>query len=271
MPTNLRNLQIDEGSLVDKGANQHAEIKLFKNHSDSEGREHMDDIDKAGAKLSTKSKGIIRQTIDALRGIDGLEDLEITETKKGDSMSENEDMQKRIDELQIEADKVNELTKNVEDLTKQLADNEPEDVLKGASDEVIEKMVDMQKQLDEAKADASSANEAVLAKRYEDMASELENLGEVAKTADMIRKAHDAGFGDELVEALTSASAIVKANGTIMTELGSDADTDGNADSKLDKLAKKYQEDNSVTYEAAVLAVVKSDEGRKIHSERGDI
>lgn len=273
MKSKLRNLEITEGSLVDKGANQHAAVMLFKNHSDSERGEHMDDIDKAGKTLSAKNKSKLRQAMDTIMGVIGTED-KTTETQKGDSMSENvEDMQKRIDELQPEADKVEGLVAQVEELNKKLEDlnkveDEPEDVLKGASEEVQKAMKLMEDRVAKAESDAKDANEAVLTKRFADMATELK--GESDKNADMLRKAHDADFGDELHEMLKALSAQIDES-TLTDEVGSSSETENDADQKLETLAKAHADKHDTTYEQGVAAVLRTPEGRKIHSERGDI
>jgi len=271
----LKNLEITEGSLVDKGANQESKVMLFKN-SAPEGGETVEELEKKGATFNAQNLGILRQFLNSLRGMPGID----IETKKGESMSDEngteeipEDVQKRIDDLQTEADKVNGLESQIEDLTKRVEElnkDEDEDILKDASEDVKKAMVDMQKQIDEARKEAKEAKDSQHNQEIVAKAGELTAIGSVETVTEMLNKADEAGLLEDVEGILETLKGQIEANDAITKEFGVDTDSETSPEAKLSQLVKAYAEEHDVSEAKAMKPVLATEEGQRLYNERGE-
>ena len=251
MPTELVNLNLEELSLVDKGANQFAKAPIFKaDTSNGDNTEMTETVVKMSEEMDKKIKDYMK-------------------AKGVDRKTAEEAMMKSFDV----ADEVETLKSDNEKLRKALLDEgfkiTQEGIHKKAPEEFIEyggeqiNKADVPapilKALEEAEIEKA---DAALTKRAE---AELPHFKtEVAKS--LLVAVEKMDEVDMLMEALQAAD---KAFADKMEEFGK-SDVDGEfatANDKMESLVKAHMDTNNLKksdYAKAYAAVAKTDEGREV-------
>jgi hypothetical protein len=358
MATKLKNLKINEGSLVDKGANQEAEVVLFKRDKEEGGElglldkvkerikkffpdeavgvsdvldekeihQELFEIDdalrisvnsileddtldnkraaiaetlsqylqelvdsgivKIGRKVSGGRMSVLKEVMSAMgKAIESLgvmlEEVEGIE-KGSDSMpiSEEvlktlpEDVQVEIAALQKDADEMQHLVTKNEELTKKVTELEKPDetedeILKGASPEVIEKFEAMQKQVDAANEIAKAEQEARITKEYEDKAGELSLVGSKEEVARMLRSADEVSeeHGKSVYETLKANHKRIEQS-DLLKETGSGGtDDSAGAYAKIEAGGMEIAKSENISKEQGIAKFMKTEEGAKLYEE----
>ena len=191
-----------------------------------------------------------------------------------------EDVQTQIAELEKNASKAEDLlTKNTEletKITELTKEEEPkEDILKGASPEVLEKFEAMQKQVDESKEKVNEANEIAKAeketritKQYVDEASDLSHVGNTDTIAKMLRSADEIGEdeGKQMRETLKSAEKRITES-DLLKEVGSDAAGEDSAMGRLQAMADELVQKGDITPEQAFTNVLNTPKGKELYKQ----
>ena len=267
---------LEDDSIVDKRAAIGETLSQYLAELVSSGIVKVDKVPK-------QRMGLLKSLGEAIEGLDKVMEIE----KGSDSMSIDEkvlkdlpeDVQAQIAELQKDADENAELvTKNEELTTKvdelvtkvdELTPEPKEDVLKGATPEVIEKMEAMQKQLDSAEAVAKAEKETRITKEYNDTASkELNELGDTETFAKILRGADEVSpeHGKEVLEKLKSANARVKGS-DLFKEHGSDGEGETDVYSKIQARSAEIAKSEGITKEQAEAKFLKTSEGAELHKQ----
>jgi len=257
MPNLLKQLELDELSLVDRPANKQAMVSLYK-RDNSEGDTMENEVEKMSDDMKAKLKPFMDK---------GMSE---DEAMKMYNMSMKKDVQGPLDEVDTVKAELGLAKAEVDRLSKALEEAgyivkaesveksvEPEFVTYG--EEQINK-ADIPAVILKALEEAEVAKaDAILVKHAE---AELPNFDiEVAKSL-------VANFGDEetIMQALKAAD---KAFADSMTELGK-SDVDGEfatATDKLEALVKSYMDDNKMKksqHALAYAAVAKTDVGKAL-------
>jgi len=292
--TRLTNLKVTEGSLVDKGANQEAEVVLFK-------REGI--LEKVGRKISGGRMKVLKELMAAFEDVtqklgtmfadietgtqkgahmpidekvlndlpdevkQHIEDLEKSKTESDEKFSAKET------ELEESVTKGKELEVKVEELEKseKTDEDKKKEILKGASDEVIAKMDELQKQVDSANEIAKAEKEARITKEYEDKAKDLPNVvGSVEEIAKQLRVADEGGIGEQVHKQLKAMNEQAK---TILKESGSagTGGVGGDADAKIEAGGAVIAKAENISKEQGVAKFMETDEGKALYSQAGGL
>lgn len=270
MPNLLKQLELEELSLVDRPANAQAMVSLYKrDNSEEETMEKAykmtEDQEKNLDNLPPKVRAKIRENMDKGMSYDeAMKAMHDEDMKKADEAT--------AEELEIETLKASEvaLKEENERLRKSLIDNgyviKADTIEKKAEPEYVEydgeqiNKADIPAPILKALEEAEVAKaDAELTKRAEEA---LPNFNiDVAKT--LIAKFDT---DEAVMEALKGADAVF---GESMEEFGK-SDADGNfatAQDKLDALVKSYMDENKLKksqYAVAYAAVAKTDEGKAL-------
>lgn len=264
MPNLLKQLELDELSLVDRPANAQAMVSLFKRDNSQE-EEMTETLEKMGydedkVKAYMKEKGCGRaEAMEALKMQEPMEKSEEIDPVIA------EDLEKAVDEGVLES-----LKAENEMLRKALIDNGF--VIKA---EAVEKKVEPEYIEYEGESINKADIPAVILKALEDaeLAKADAELTKRAKEAlphfaEEVAKSLVAEFGEVegVMEALKAADATFAES---MEEVGkSDAEGEfATAADKLESLVKSYMEENKMKkgdYARAYAAVAKTDEGKAL-------
>ena len=267
----LADVQLDEISLVDKGANQHAKIAIWKR---ADMKEKYDD-------LTPAQKKSMKMYMD--KGMDEAAAYKacMGETKKGDGQVTNEELTKQLEALQTQ---VTDLTKRAEeaeaakaDLIKsaeeaglevaegKIAKRAEEEYVEIGGEKVAKALVPapVLKALETQAADIAkmqaAAKNVELAKRGE---TELPNLAGTALVKGKLLEA--IGDDAELLKSLKAADAtIAKA----ASEYGANTIDEGSATYRLNKMATDTAAAKGIPFESAYAEVTKAGEGLKLLAE----
>ena len=269
MPNLLKNLHLEELSLVDRPANAQAMVSLFKRDNSVEETTKMDETMEAKVKAYMDDKGCGRE--EAMKALD-------MKTEKAEEASE-EVAEKAEPEFDVEALKADydRVTAENENLRKGLI--EAGYVIKA---DAIEKKAEVEMMEVEGEMVVKSDIPAPVLKALE--AADVAKLEHEIEKADIeltkragdtlphfatdVAKSLVAKFYEDeaIMEALKAADAAFEA---AMQEFGK-SDVDGefatSAD-KLDALVKSYMDDNQLKksdYHKAYAAVAKTDEGKTL-------
>lgn len=267
----LANVELDEISLVDKGANQHAKIAIWKR---ADMKEKYNDLTPAQRQAM---KGYMDKGMDEAAAYKAC----MNETKKGDDQVTVEELTKQLEALQTQ---VTDLTKRAEDaegardaLVKSAEDAgldiEDGKIAKRADDEFVE--------IGGEKV-AKSAVPAPVLKALEAQAADIAKMKEDARKVELAKRGDaelpnlagtslakgrllEAVAGDEeLVKALKAAdAAIAKA----ATEFGSAEIDEASPSARLNKMASEYAVAKGMPFESAFSEITKSGEGLKLLAE----
>ena len=275
MPNLLKNLHLEELSLVDRPANAQAMVSLFKRDNSVEEITKMTDEMEAKVKAYMEEKACGKEEAMKALGYDMMkseeEAIEAPEPVEVDKAEEVEEAPEAV-EVDVEALKADVETLKAENerLRKGLIDNGY--VIKA---EAIEKKAEVEMLEVEGEMVVKSDIPAPVLKALEAAAVEKADI-ELTKRAGEalphfsvdVAKALVAKFAEEeaIMEALKAADAAFEA---AMQEFGK-SDVDGefatSAD-KLDALVKSYMDDNQLKkseYAKAYAAVAKTDEGKSL-------
>ena len=267
MPNLLKNLHLEELSLVDRPANAQAMVSLFKRDTSEEEITKMTDEMEAKVKAYMEEKACGKEEAMKALGYDmeKAEEAEAAEMEK----SAEEATAEEIDLDTLKAD-VETLKAENERLRKGLIENGY--VIKT---DAIEKKAEVEMMEVSGEMVAKSDIPAPVLKALEEAAVEKADIeltkraGEALPHFDIsVAKALVAKFSDEeiIMEALKAADAAFEA---AMQEFGK-SDVDGEfatAADKLDALVKSYMDDNQLKksdYAKAYAAVAKTDEGKTL-------
>jgi multidrug efflux pump subunit AcrA (membrane-fusion protein) len=278
MPTLLKNLMLDELSLVDRPANAQAMVSLFKRDDSQEDVIKMNDEMEAKVKAYMEEKGCGKEEAmkalgyDMEKADDAEADLEKAAEEVTEEVTEKADEDQTAEAIDIEALKadVDALKAENEFLRKGLIENGF--VIKA---EAIEKKAEVEMIEVEGEMVVKSDIPAPVLKALEAAAIEKADIeltkraGEALPHFDITAaKALVKSFGDNeaVMAALLAADKSFEA---AMQEFGK-SDVDGEfatAADKLDALVKSYMEDNQFKkseYAKAYAAVAKTDEGKAL-------
>lgn len=279
MPTLLKNLMLDELSLVDRPANAQAMVSLFKRDDSQEEVNKMNDEMDAKVKAYMEDKGCGKEEAMKALGYD-MEKADAAEEQEADleksAEEAAEEATEKADEGEAEVDiealkaDVDTLKAENEFLRKGLIDNgfviKAEAIEKKAEVEMIEVQGEMV-----AKCDIP----APVLKALEAAAVEKADI-ELTKRAGEVLPHFDVNAAKSLVKSFGDDEAVMaallaadKAFAAAMQEFGK-SDVDGEfatAADKLDALVKSYMDENQLKkseYAKAYAAVAKTDEGKAL-------
>ena len=260
MPNLLKNLELEELSLVDRPANAQAMVSLFKR--DTSGEEMTEEVEKMSDDMKAKLKPYMDKGMSEEEAMKACqEDM----TEKSDSEPEAE--MTEVDTLKAENER----------LRKSLIENGY--VIKA---DVIEKKAEVEMIEVEGEMVAKSDIPAPVLKALEVAKAEAEAAAiekadiELTKRAEEALPHFDVAVAKPLVKAFSEEEAIMealkaadKAFEAAMAEFGK-SDVDGEFDSasdKLDALVKSYMDQNEMKkseYAKAYAMVAKTDEGKAL-------
>ena len=267
MPNLLKNLHLEELSLVDRPANAQAMVSLFKRDTSEEEITKMTDEMEAKVKAYMEEKACGKEEAMKALGYDmeKQEEAEAAEMEK----SAEEATAEEIDLDALKAD-VETLKAENERLRKGLIDNgyiiKSDAIEKKAEAEMMEVSGEMVAKSDIPAPVLKALEEAAVEKADVEL---TKRAGETLPHFDItVAKSLVAKFSDEeiIMEALKAADAAFEA---AMQEFGK-SDVDGEfatAADKLDALVKSYMDDNQLKksdYAKAYAAVAKTDEGKTL-------
>jgi len=266
LPNLLKNLQLEELSLVDRPANAQAMVSLFKRDNSEEEIIKMTEEMEAKVKAYMEEKSCGKPEAMKALGYDMMKEEEEAEPAKMEEAPEVD----KAEEATAEEVEIDTLKAENERLRKGLIENGY--VIKS---DVIEKKAEVEMVEVSGEMVAKSDIPAPVLKALEEAAVEKADIeltkraGEALPHFDIaVAKALVAKFSDEeiIMEALKAADAAFDA---AMQEFGK-SDVDGefatSAD-KLDTLVKSYMDDNQLKksdYAKAYAAVAKTDEGKTL-------
>lgn len=260
MPTLLKNLELEELSLVDKPANPLAMAPLYKRDNSEEDHmtenvEKMSDDQKAEMdKMSDAMKSKMKMYMDKGMSYD-----------KAKAMC-NEDMKKSLEE------EVDKLKADNEALRKSLLDEGYKITAEGVEKKMPEEFIEVEgeqinkadipapilKRLEEAEIEKA---EAAISKRCKET---LPNLDEANARA--LLKAHDEMAEEEAKKFAEFMQALDNLFDDMTEEVGKSAAQGDMEDpnEKLNALAKAYEAEHNTTFAKAYAAIVKTDEGKAL-------
>jgi hypothetical protein len=257
VPNLLKQLELDELSLVDRPANAQAMVSLFK-RDDSNG----DNMEQEVEKMSDDLKAKLKPYMD--KGMNEEEAMKAYEAE----MKKSEEVE--IDELDIVKAENDALKIQNEDLRKALIENgfviKADSIEKKAEPEYIEYEGEQINKADVPAVILKALEEAELAKADAELTKRATDA--LPHFAEDVAKSLVAEFGEveAVMEALKAADATFAES---MEEVGkSDADGEfATAADKMESLVKTYMEENKMKkgeYAKAYAAVAKTDEGKAL-------
>lgn len=257
MPNLLKQLELEELSLVDRPANAQAMVSLFK-RDNSEGDTMTEEVEKMSSDMKAKLKPYMDK---------GMSE---DEAMKMYNMDMKKDVQGPLDEVNTVKAELDLAKSEIDRLSKSL--EEAGYIVKA---DAIEKMVEPEfvtygdEQINKADIPAvilKALEEAEVAKADAILVKHAE--AELPHFDIEVAKALVANFGDEetIMQALKAADKVFEQS---MTEVGK-SDADGEfttASDKLDALVKSYMDTNKMKkseHALAYAAVAKTDEGKAL-------
>lgn len=249
----LTDMEIDEISLVDKGANPDAHITFFKRKGDTQMDEN--DIEKRLAELEQENafyKGMANLSDAEKAYMDKMDDdakkafMSMTSDERAKTMKKGD--MKKMDNATIE--------KQLQDIEKRLAEK----------DDVIKSLQEGNDALSEQVTKMAEENETLkLQKRAE---TEFAGLSGTVEQKAKLLKALE-GIEDEDVRkmAFENVKAKASANEALMTEVGKSGSDESDASTKLQKMAEKYAQEKNITVQKAYSEVITTPEGTKLYKE----
>lgn len=275
MPNLLKNLHLEELSLVDRPANAQAMVSLFKRDNSEEELTKMSEEMEAKVKAYMDDKGCGRGEAMKALGYDMEKADEAVE-----EVAEKSDLEAvEAPEVDVEALKadVDRLTAENQHLRKGLIDNgyviRADSIEKKAEEEMMDIDGEMVAKSDIPAPVLKALEAAAVAKRE----SEIEKADiELTKKAEEVLPHFEAGAAKSLLKSFSEDEAIMvmlkaadAAFEASMQEFGK-SDVDGefatSAD-KLDALVKSYMDENQLKkseFAKAYAAVAKTDEGKAL-------
>ncbi len=193
----------------------------------------IDEISSVDTPANGKEFLIIKNVEESDKG--GEENMDELTLEKALEMVEDENAK----ELLKDAISKNENT-DPEDVKKEEGDNIEKNELPEAIQKKLEKM---ESELNATKEIAKKEREKRLDIEFKKKAETYDQVAETDKIATVLRKAHDADFGDELEEVLKSANSRLE-EGDFTKEIGDGGEDITDASNELEKRVKEIQEEN---------------------------
>ena len=253
MPNLLKNLHLEELSLVDRPANAQAMVSLFKRDNSEEEVTKMTEEMEAKVKAYMEEKGCGRSEAMKSFGYDEAEKAEETPAEE----VEVEETAKAEEVNPLEAE-VEALKAEIEELNKSASLEKADDMLE-VSGEMVSKSDIPAPVLKALEAAAIEKADIALTKRAEEALPHFD----LAVAKSLVEKFSDS---EEIMVALKAADSAFEAS---MQEFGK-SDVDGefaSSQDKLDALVKSYMDDNQLKkseYAKAYAQVAKTDEGKSL-------
>ena len=250
-------------------------------------------IVKIGRKVSGGRMAILKELMTAMgKAMESLgvmlEEVDGIEKKGSDSMSIDEkvlkglpeDVQAHIAEIQKSADEKAEFATKNEELETKVSELEKsnedegkaeEELLKGASDELVKKYEAMEERVTKAEDIAKVEQEARITKEYENEASKLDLVGDQEVTAQILRSADAVSkeHGDSVRENLKANQARIKES-DLLKEIGSDGSGGSDSWSKIEAMAKELVSKSDMTEAQAIVKVLETDAGAKLYAQHNE-
>jgi len=264
MPNLLKQLELEELSLVDRPANAQAMVSLFKRDNSQE-EDMSENLEKMGydeekVKAYMKEKGCDRA--EAMKALNMEEPTEKAE--------EIDPVVAEIDEMDLLKAENDTLKIQNEDLRKALIENgfiiKSDSIEKKVEPEYLEYNGEQVNKADIPAVILKALEEAELAKADAELSKRAKEA--LPHFAEDVAKSLVAEFGEVegVMETLKAADAVFAEN---MEEVGkSDADGEfATAADKLESLVKSYMDENKLKksdYAKAYAAVAKTDEGKAL-------
>ena len=285
MPTLLKNLMLDELSLVDRPANAQAMVSLFKRDDSQEDVNKMNDDMEAKVKAYMEEKGCGKEEAMKALGYD-MEKADAAEEQEADLEKAAEEVTEEVTEKADEgkAEAVEAETVDIEALKADVdtLKAENEFLRKGLIEngfvikaEAIEKKAEVEMIEVEGEMVAKCDIPAPVLKALEAAAVEKADI-ELTKRAGDVLPHFDVNAAKSLVKSFGDDEAVMaallaadKAFAAAMQEFGK-SDVDGEfatAADKLDALVQSYMDENQLKkseYAKAYAAVAKTDEGKAL-------
>ncbi|MDG1315601.1 MAG: hypothetical protein P8P29_08785 [Flavobacteriaceae bacterium] len=253
MPNLLKNLHLEELSLVDRPANAQAMVSLFKRDNSEEEVTKMTEEMEAKVKAYMEEKGCGRSEAMKSFGYDEAEkaeeapaeEVEVEETAKAEEVNPLE--------AEVEA-----LKAEIEELNKSASLEKADDKIE-VSGEMVSKSDIPAPVLKALEAAAIEKADIALTKRAEEALPHFD----LAVAKSLVEKFSES---EEIMVALKAADSAFEAS---MQEFGK-SDVDGefaSSQDKLDALVKSYMDDNQLKksgYFKAYAEVAKTDEGKSL-------
>lgn len=271
MPTRLRDLHINRVALVDRGADQDADIVLWKRHAEGEG---------ASDEVKTQEDSSVSKGDTMSANLDKVPEALRQHLAKADLSQDVVDaLTQYLDTAQAAATdalqaKVNELTTELEAARATATSDDGDDVYKGMPEEV-------RKLLDTERAQREAVEKTLQA---EIMKREIRDQIEVAKSrfgnipdADpeklggvLYRMSKNTLTEEDratLEQVLTAASTTIKANDLLKQELGNSGAAASTSD-PLESIAKRLRAaDEKLTQEQAMVKALETPEGQAAYAQ----
>ena len=255
----LKQLELEELSLVDRPANAKAMVSLFK-RDNSEEEQMTDNVEKMSDDLKAKLKPYMDK---------GMTEEEAMKAYDED-MKKSDEVAAEIDEMDLLKAENDALKIHNEDLRKALIENgfviKSDSIEKKVEPEYIEYEGEQINKADVPAVILKALEEAELAKADAELTKRATDA--LPHFATDVAKSLVAEFGEveSIMESLKAADATFAEN---MEEVGkSDADGEfATAADKLESLVKSYMDDNKMKksdYAKAYAAVAKTDEGKAL-------
>jgi len=273
MPNLLKQLELEELSLVDRPANAQAMVSLFKRDTSGVDMSEETNVEKMSDDMKAKlkpymDKGMSEEEAMKAYDMDMKKSEEATEEAAPEAQAEIA-VDKADEEVAVEVDEVATLKAENERLRKSLIENGF--VIKA---EAIEKKAEVEMLEIEGEMVAKSDIPTPVLKALEALAVEKADV-ELTKRAEatlphfetkVAKELMKFDLGEEVMAALKAADKLFE--GT-MVEFGK-SDAEGNfasANDKLDALVKNHMEEHNMKksqYASAYAAVAKTDEGKAL-------
>ena len=257
MPNLLKQLELDELSLVDRPANAQAMVSLFK-RDDSNGDNMEQEVEKMSDDLKAKLKPYMDKGMSEDEAMKAYE----AEMKKSEEVA--------VDELDLLQAEIDTLKVDNENLRKALIENgfviKADAIEKKVEPEYIEYEGEQINKADVPAVILKALEEAEFAKADAELTKRATEA--LPHFAEDVAKSLVAEFGEVegVMEALKAADATFAES---MEEVGkSDADGEfATATDKMESLVKSYMDENKMKkgdYAKAYAAVAKTDEGKAL-------
>lgn len=228
MPTNLKNLRLEEVSLVDVPANQHAHVSIFKR-------------DVAGPSgVSHGGKGVLHMTPEELQ-------------------KQLSDLEGKVTQLTKERDEALEKAAKADEVEKEYVEVNGEKVEKSLVPSPILKQLETQ-----AEAIAKMQAERELDAMIKRASTELGNLpGDTVVKAQIMKAVADIDGALDLLKSADGVAATAMTETGAAT-----GDDSNDVEAKLETMAAEYAKEKGVTKAAAYFEITKSGEGLELYKQR---
>lgn len=253
MPTMLENLMLEEVSLVDKAANQHAQITLFKRDNSEE--ETMDE-DKMTPEMDAKIKAYMKaKSCDRKTAMSALMKFDEFEAEAESRLSE-------VETLKADNEKLRKalLDEGFRITQEGIHKKAPEEFIEVEGEQINKADIPapILKKLEEAEIEKA---ENAIQKRCKET---LPNISE--DHARVLLKAHDDLVEEEAKKFAEFMQALDNLFDEMTEEVGKSAAQGDMEDpnEKLNALAKAYEAEHNTTFAKAYAAIVKTDEGKAL-------